>query len=165
MFHILTGRYNKETWDEIVDYRIKKKFECIYGSPHEMSPKIYYNSPVFVIEMNNSTNMIEGIGLIKNKPMTDKIYRLHKDVNYNRYIYYGNFHICRELLDNYNPELVYVLDKILFTGKTHSKRGAGLMKIPEKVLTLDVCENMDIKKEIRDLFIYHFREKIQNENT
>ena len=37
----------------------------MYCCPSELSPKIPYNTPVFVIEMNNSTNKIEGIGLIK----------------------------------------------------------------------------------------------------
>jgi hypothetical protein len=40
----------------------------MYCSPLELSSKIAYNTPVFVIEMNNFTNKIEGIGLIKNKP-------------------------------------------------------------------------------------------------
>jgi hypothetical protein len=45
-----------------------------------MSPKIYLNSPVFVIEMNNSTNKIEGIGLIKNKPSSPmELYNLKTD--------------------------------------------------------------------------------------
>ena len=51
--------------------------------------------------------------------------------------------------------------KFIFKGKTHSKRGSGLTIIPQKVLKLEVCEKMDIKKEIRELFIYHFRDKIK----
>jgi Leucine-rich repeat (LRR) protein len=35
-----------------------------------------------------------------------------------------------------------------------------LTKIPEKVLKLDICESIDIKKEIKNLFVYHFKEKI-----
>jgi hypothetical protein len=165
MFTIATGRYNNDTWNECIDYRKRKNLSCIYGSPHEMSPKIYYDSPVFVIEMNNSTNKIEGIGLIKNKPITDKVYRLHKDANYNRYIYIGNFHADRKTLEYYNPQLVYVLDEILFKGKTHSKRGAGLMTIPTAALKLEVCDDIDIKHEIKSVFIQHFREKILIKET
>ena len=72
----------------------------------------------------------------------------------------GKHHISRQIIEEYNPFLVYILDLILFKGYTHSKRGAGFTTIPEKVLKFDVCEGMDIKKEIRQLFIYHFREKI-----
>jgi hypothetical protein len=67
MFTIVTSRFNNETLQLNYENRAKRGLSCIYASPHEMSPKIYLNSPVFVIEMNNSTNKIEGIGLIKNK--------------------------------------------------------------------------------------------------
>jgi hypothetical protein len=110
--------------------------------------------------MNNSLNQIMGIGLIKNKLVTDKVYKVQEDSNCNRYIYIGEYHISREILDDYNPFLVYVLDEILFKGYTHSKRGSGLTKIPEKVLKLDICEGINIKKDIKDIFVYHFKDKI-----
>jgi hypothetical protein len=160
MFTILTGRYNNETWQATIIYRLKKKLQCIYAPPFHISENIDLNSPAFVIEMNNEINQVMGIGLIKNKPITDKKYKVQADSNCNRYIYIGEYHISREILEDYNPFLIYVLDEILFKGKTHSKRGSGLTKIPEKVLKLDVCEDIDIKKEIRQIFVHHFRDKI-----
>jgi hypothetical protein len=164
MFTIVTTRYNNETWEANYNNRIKRNISCLYASPHEMSPKIDLNSPVFVIEMNNSTNKIEGIGLIKNMSKTDKYYNIQRDANYNRFIYIGNYHLSRQVLEDYNQLLVYILDLILFKGYTHSKRGAGFTTIPEKVLKFEVCEGMDIKKEIKQLFLYHFREKINIHN-
>lgn len=160
MFTVVTGRYNNETWEASKRYRDKHKFACIYAPPYRLAETIDLNSPVFVIEMNNSTNQIVGIGLIKNKLVTDKTYKVQEDSNCNRYIYIGKYHISREILDYYNPLLVYVLDEILFKGYTHSKRGSGLTKIPEKVLKLEICENMDIKKEIKHIFIYHYKNEI-----
>jgi hypothetical protein len=110
--------------------------------------------------MNNQKNQIEGIGLIKNKYETNKYYKVHTDGNTNRYTYIGKYFIDRETLDDYNAELVYVLDEILFKGYTHSKRGSGLTTIPEKVLKLEVCEGINVKKDIKDIFVYHFREKL-----
>jgi len=110
--------------------------------------------------MNNSINQIMGIGLIKNKLVTDKVYKVQEDTNCNRYIYIGEYHISREILDEYDPFLVYILDEILFKGYTHSKRGSGLTKIPEKVLKLDICEDIDIKKKIKNIFVHHFKDKI-----
>jgi hypothetical protein len=165
MFTIVTGRYNNETWEASKSYRDRKNIACIYAPPCRLAENIDLNSPVFVIEMNNSTNQILGIGLIKNKLVTDKIYRVQRDSNYNRYIYIGEYHISREILDEYNSELVYILDEILFKGYTHSKRGSGLTKIPEKVLKLDICESIDIKKEIKNIFIYHFRDKINSKKN
>lgn len=160
MFTVVTGRYDDETWSASYNYRIKKKLACIYAPPCRMSPQIDLNSPVFVIEMNNSTNRIIGIGLIKNKIETDKVYKVQPDTNYNRYIYIGQYHISRDVINEYNPFLVFVLEEILFKGRTHSKRGAGLTKIPERVLKLDVCEGIDVKKEIRSVFVQHFKSKI-----
>lgn len=162
MFTIVTSRFNNETLHINYENRIKRGLPCIYASPHEMSSKIYLNAPVFVIEMNNSTNKIEGIGLIKNKPTTDKYYKIQENQCYNRYVYFGDYHVDRTTIELYNPYLVYVLDQILFKGYTHSKRGAGFTTIPEKVLTFDICKDIDIKKEIRNLFIYYFREKSKN---
>jgi hypothetical protein len=161
MFTIVTTRFNNETLETNYAYRRRYNFQCMYCCPQEMSPKIYYNTPVFVIEMNNQKNQIEGIGLIKNKYETNKYYKVHTDGNNNRYTYIGNYFIDRETLDDYNAELVYVLDEILFKGKTHSKRGSGLTTIPEKVLKLEVCEDLNIKKEIKNIFIHHFRENIK----
>lgn len=163
MITIVTNRYNNETWETSYNNRLKRNIPCIYCSPFELSSKIYYNTPVFVIEMNNSINKIQGIGLIKNN-LEKKYYKIHKDGNYNRYIYIGNYHIDRETIENYNSELVYVLEQILFKGYTHSKRGSGMTCIPEKVLKLDICQKIDIKKEIKHLFVLHFREKINEIN-
>jgi hypothetical protein len=104
---------------------------------------------------------VEGIGLIKNRPETKKYYKVHSDANTNRYTYIGKYYIERETIDDYNAPLLDILEEILFKGKTHSKRGSGLTTIPEKVLTFEVCQGIDIKKEIKELFIYHFRQQIK----
>ena len=159
MFSVVTGRFNNATRDANYAYRKNHDFKCMYCIPYELSSKILYNTPVFVIEMNNETNKIEGIGFIKNKPATNRYYKVHNDGNTNRYTYIGNYFLERKEVNDYNPLLVYILEEILFKGYTHSKRGSGLTTIPEKVLKLDVCEGMDIKKEIKRIFVCHFREK------
>ena len=133
----------------------------MYCSPSELSPKILYDTPVFVIEMNNFTNKIEGIGLIKNKPETNRYYKVHEDGNTNRYIYIGKYYVDRDTIDEYNSPLLYALEVILFTGYTHSKRGLGLTVIPTKAVTRDVCKGINIKKEIRYIFLCHFMEKLR----
>ena len=164
MITVATDRFNNETWEASRVYRIRKGFACIYAPPCPMSASIEVNAPVFIIEMNNSTNQIIGIGLVKNKVRTEKIYKVQPDTNYNRYIYIGDHHLSREILEQYNAHLVDVLERILFKGYTHSKRGAGITKLPEKVLKLDICKDIDIKNEIRDIFIRHFR-NIENKQS
>ena len=166
MYEVVTSRFNNETLETNYSYRVKKRFACMYCTPLELSPKIEYNTPLFVIEMNNSTNKIEGIGFIKNKPETSKYHKVHSDSNTNRYTYIGKYFMSREIIDEYNPPLVYLLDEILFKGYTHSKRGSGLTLLSEKlILDSDICKGINVKKEIKQLFTYHFREKLkENQN-
>lgn len=155
-FSVVTGRFNNETRDRNYEYRLKHGFKCMYCVPQELSPKISYGLSVFVIEMNNSTNKIEGIGLIKNKPDFNKYHKVHIDGNTNRYTYIGKYFMDRDLICRFNYRLVEILEVILFKGKTHSKRGLGLTCIPENVLKFDICKNIDIKQDIKRLFIEYF---------
>jgi hypothetical protein len=156
MIHIVSTRFNNETWEENLKYRMKHNIKCIYGTPLEFSEHICIDANVFVLEMNNSKNEIEGIGLIKNRPFLDKYYKIYQEGNYNRYIYKSNYHLSREQLLNSNEILVRVFDFILFKQKTHLKRGSGFTTIPEKLLNNFVCENINVKRTLRDLFIQYF---------
>jgi hypothetical protein len=118
-----------------------------------MSQRVSLNTGVFVIEMNNSKNKIEGVGFIKNRPCGDRYYRIYSDGNYNRYVYKGNYYLNREILLEKNEKLVNILDYILFKEKTHLKRGSGFTSIPEKLLKHPFCENINIKTTLRDLFL------------
>jgi hypothetical protein len=161
MFTILTVRFNNETWDASKRYRESRNFACIYAPPTRIGESVELNSPAFVIEMNNSTNQIMGIGLINNKLVTDKVYKVQEDTNCNRYIYIGEYHLSRETLNEYNTDLVNALDIILFKGYTHSKRGGGLTKIPERVLKFDICKDMDIKNTIKQIFLEHYNSHLE----
>lgn len=160
----MTTRFNNETWEENQKYRMKTSTPCMYGSTQEMSPKIIHNSIVFMIEMNNSKNQIEGIGLIRNNPLLDKYYKIYETGNFNRYIYKSNYHIDRETLMRYNEKIVKALDYVLFKEKTHQKRGDGHTKVSEKLLKHKMCDGIDIKKEIKCIFIDIFGNKSTEEN-
>uniref|UniRef100_A0A6C0EPQ2 Uncharacterized protein n=1 Tax=viral metagenome TaxID=1070528 RepID=A0A6C0EPQ2_9ZZZZ len=153
MFTVVSTRFNNDTWKENQEKREKLQIPCFYGSPQEMSPKIEYESIVFVVEMNNTQNKIEGIGLIKNRPHMDKYYKIHVDGNYNRFIYKSNYRIDRDILIRHNSYLVELLDNILFKGKTHLKRGCGFTTITDKLLKKEICKDFDIRNAIRNIFI------------
>ena len=157
MFTIVSTRFTNKTWEENVKYREKIKYNgCIYGSPLEMSPKILYDSLVFVVEMNNTTNKILGIGLIKNRSYCDKYYKIYEDGNYNRYVFKSNYYLERDILERNNEKLVEALEIILFKGKTHSKRGTGFTKIPEKLLNHEMYMEIEIKNSIKNIFMREF---------
>ena len=157
MITIVTSRFNNDTWRENCEYRSRLKIQgCIYCSPQQLSTKIHPNSLVFVVEMNNSTNEIQGIGLVFNKIQFDRYYKVYQIGNYNRYTYKGDYYLDRASLTNYCPAVVCILDYILFKEKTHLKRGSGLTQIPDKLLMHPRCNSMDIMKEIKQVFQQHY---------
>jgi hypothetical protein len=157
MFTIVSTRFNNETWEQNVNFRKKYNYSgCIYGVPQPMSNKIKLNSPVFVVEMNNSINKIEGIGLLKNNIYLDKYYKVYDAGDYNRYIFKGKYRIDRAELISISSKLVELLDYILFKGKTHLKRGIGFTTIPDKLLNHEKCSGYDIKNELKKLFTRTF---------
>ena len=165
MFTLASTRFNNYTLEENEKYRIKTNNVCIYCSPQRMSPKIKVDSLVFIVEMNNEVNQIEGIGLIKNTVNLDKYFKVYETCNFNRYVFKGKYRICREDLIRYNSQLVEILDDILFKGKTHLKRGAGITTITDKLLKTERCKGLDIKMVIKEIFITIFSsESIEDNN-
>lgn len=131
--YITTTRFNSDTYKENRRWRKKHNIEgCIYGTPIKMSPLIPLHANTFIIEMNNYNNKINGIGFLLNRPYLKEQIKIYKDNNYNRYIYRGMFRISRHYLKkNYNNEL-NSLEKLVFQGATHCKRGHGISLIPNK---------------------------------
>jgi hypothetical protein len=88
---------------------------------------------VYVIEMNNDTNKIMGIGLVRNyinlKYEVCIYKRRWKGNNYNRYIY-NSAH--RKDRSEINKKLLCALELIVFKGYGHFKRGPGITTIPWK---------------------------------
>jgi len=162
---IYTSRFSDTTWDENIEYRSRHSdIGCIYGCPLRLHSRIPLNEPIFVIEMNNTKNKIEGIGLIRNQIILDSYHPVYKCGNYNRYIYKGQYRIDREVIGRYNENLLNILDHILFKEKTHMKRGSGITAIPKKVLKHDLCKSHDLQKEIEVLFKNYFPSKSGEDN-
>ena len=130
--NIMVTRFNNQTWAENKAWREKNDFKgCIYNSPVNLKNNIPIMSDVYVIEMNNQENRIEGIGKIKNKIFVDRRYKIYSDNNYNRYTYKGKKRIDREsILDRESISTIEKLEQMLFKGKAHLKRGQGISKIP-----------------------------------
>jgi hypothetical protein len=154
MITIVSTRFNDDTWQENIEYRMNNnKTGCSYGAPYTMSPKIELGSLVFVLEMNNSKNKIEGIGLLRNKVCLDKTYNVHSERNYNRYTYHGKYRINRDEIEKINPKILEIFDYILFKEYTHLKRGIGFTTVSEKLLNHRKCEGLNMSNELRQLFI------------
>ena len=150
-YYIGTTRFNKYTIKENKNWKINNNFNgCIYGLGTTIQKNVPIYSNVFVIEMNNSKNKIEGIGLIKNHYYFDKKYNIYQDNNYNRYVFKGEFYKSRDELLRINEEFVDKIENILFYGYTHLKRGQGITLISENKLQ----ENKDIMLNMFEILVF-----------
>ena len=68
---------------------------------------------------------------------SNKKYNIYSDKNYNRYIYKSNFRVDKNLFDDNIQINIKKLEKLLFTGKTHLKRGHGIQIISDTLKKLD----------------------------
>ena len=130
MYGVLLSRFTDKTLAENRQWKESNNKQCVYGSTRAISdnlPLMQY----FVIEMNVSTNKIAGIGIIRNK-LAPRV-RIYSNPYFNRYIYIGKHFIPVEELERDNAELLQEIEKILFYGKGHLKRG-GMTLFPPKLL-------------------------------
>lgn len=130
MYGVLLSRFTDKTLAENRQWKEANNKQCVYGSTRAISdnlPLMQY----FVIEMNVSTNKIAGIGIIRNK-LAPRV-RIYSNPYFNRYIYIGKHFIPIEELERDNAELLQEIEKILFYGKGHLKRG-GMTLFPPKLL-------------------------------
>tara|TARA_B100000424_G_C22915636_1_gene487171 strand:- start:97 stop:600 length:504 start_codon:yes stop_codon:yes gene_type:complete len=136
MMQVCVTRFNNKTIEENKNWKkINNEIGCIYGTPIKISDNILPETTILVLEMNNSINKIEGIGIIKNKLMKEnkKYYKIYSDNNYNRFIYKSNYRIDKSNLTNSEKKILENLEDLLFKHSTHCKRGQGIQKISNKV--------------------------------
>ena len=130
-FYIGTTRFSNSTYKENHDWRERFKWEgCIYGCNKKIPQVVPHLAMVYVLEMNNETNEIMGIGLVRN--YINPKYRMciyTSDTNYNRYIYNSSYRKPRAEI---NKKLLLALELIVFKGYGHYKRGQGITTIPWK---------------------------------
>ena len=127
---ICVTRFNNHTFNENKNFREKYNLKCVYSTPVKITENILPNEYLIILEMNNSTNKIEGIGIIKNKLYIKDKCRIYSDKNYNRYTYKSNFRIDKNEFKNYEKLILNNLQELLFKSAYHCKRGQGIQKIP-----------------------------------
>ena len=130
-FYIGTTRFNNKTWNENIKWRKKHQHKgCIYPLKYRITKNIPTNAIIFVLEMNNDTNKIMGIGIIKNKrdmKQNIKIY-YNNDIYYNKFVYHSNLRIDRSKIPY--MKMIEVFEELLFKGSKHFKRQPGISIFP-----------------------------------
>ena len=127
--NIGTSKFTTETYKENVDFKKKndrESFIMLTRMTHIPSV-IKPNAGIFILEMNNEKNEIEGIGIIKNIPRRCEEWgvRIYNDDYYNSFLYVGKYHITRKniLSDTNNIKPLKLLENLVFKGSHHLKRG------------------------------------------
>ena len=157
MAFIASTRFNNETLEQNLKYKAEHGIDgYIYCQRIRIKEQVPLNTLLYLVEMNNSTNQILGIALIKNAIATDKYYKVYSSTDFNRYIYKANHRISREEMIIFNSDVVLALEQICFKGKTHLKRIPGISIISDKLLGSPVCKNIYFKREIREMFLQKY---------
>ena len=161
---ILTSRFTTTTWNENELYRkTHNNVGCIYCSPDPISKSILTDSNLFILEMNNDTNKIIGIGLIRNHNVNGKL-NVYSKGNYNRYAFIGRNRIDRTEMTEEEDLVMQIFDILCFRGNTHMKRGQGLKSFPTELL-YTLSKKLDLIKYIGNMFKSRLLRKEVNETN
>lgn len=137
----LTTRFTIETFQENKRYRDTHNIPCIYSSSLPISDKLPYQD-YYVLEMNNSTNRIMGIGKISKKlEPTETIYSYKY---YNRYTYKGKNYAPIDDLPQKYQDIITRVERKIFYGKGHMKRGSSFTSFPIYKHTEDIPDLISV---------------------
>jgi hypothetical protein len=164
MFYLACTRFNNTTYAENTNYRNKNNEIAIYGTTLKIRNIYNVGTLIFIVEMNNEQNKIEGIGLIKNLLVYDKRYKIYDNDEYNRYIYKGKYWLSRTQINNVNEKITEIFENILFKGKSHLKCRIGITIITEKLFVHWNYDLQILKNMVKCVFLSYFKYNIDDEN-
>jgi hypothetical protein len=153
---LCTTRFNNETWQENVCFRQNHPdIVSIYSTEILITSSVELNSILFVLEMNNDTNKIMGIGMLRNVPFYN-IHNVHSNEKYNRFSYLGKHRIDRNDMDEEEEDIMKVFDILCFKGSDHLKRLKGIKLFP--VYKLYKCSHI---KDLIQFVSTMFKKRLQ----
>jgi hypothetical protein len=160
MFYLACISFNNITYNENICYRNKCNKKVIYGSMlkiREIYPK---ESLIFIAEMNNNENKIEGIGLIKNVLVYNRTHKIHDNSECNRFIYRGKYWLSRKQILQVDIEILNIFDDILFKGKSHLKNRIGIRIITDNLfIHWPSYDLITLKNKVKNVFLHYFQKK------
>jgi len=157
--HIMTTRFNTQTINENREFREKINKQCVYATSEPVSQAISPGDIMMVLEMNNDTNTIVGIGLLKNKGYFNQ-HHIYSDPKYNQFSYLGNNHIDRTCMTTEEEQIMKVFDNLCFKGSGHLKRLRGIKSFPShKLHNIYKMLNIDLVAFISRMFKSRIQQK------
>lgn len=152
--YLYTTRFNNATYSNNRAFCERTKLKGIYNVLTGLPRSVPLQSIVYVLEMNNETHKIMGIGKILNN-RRDEIYRVYENDIYNQKHYRVRSRISLENttdLDENEKALINLLEYHCFYTKGHLKRGQGLTSFPWALLTANAKKGYDILREVEKMF-------------
>ena len=162
MFYLACTRFNNITYAENTNYRNKQNETAIYGTTLKIRNIYNVGTLIFIVEMNNEQNKIEGIGLIKNLLVCDKRHKIYDNDEYNRYIYRGKYWLSRSQINNVNEKIIEIFENILFKGKSHLKCRIGITIITERLFVHWDYDLQILKNMVKNIFLSYFKSNIDD---
>ena len=145
VFDIYTTRFTTDTYFQ--NQRFKDRLGW-NGSLYSTMLTFPQNTPdkmIFILDMNNTTNKVVGIGLVLNKLSKDQSLDIYDNPSFNNYVYKTKYYI--QLIDisqrgkyhdfvekSWGDYIEKEFEACLFYGKGHLKRGGSFMCFPRKLL-------------------------------
>ena len=134
-------RFSEETWRENRRWRAERgKRGCLYPLMRSLSSTVPADAAVLVIEMNNTLNRVEGLGLVVNERANLSLF-VYGDALYNRRVYKSAYRRDRqEIIARKNGQhLLDRLEMLCFTGHDHIKRATGITLLPQRWMSPDLA--------------------------
>ena len=145
LFDIFTTRFDSYTYQQ--NQRFKESIiwkgeehGSLYSTTTKLPVSASKNKYLFILDMNNTTNKIMGIGFIKNLLAKEQELHVYDNPCFNNYIYKSQYYLS--LVDNNivpqnskSSITDFIIDEFelrLFFGKSHLKRGGGYTRFPYK---------------------------------
>ena len=140
-YDVYTTRFTSDTYYQNQRYRDSVDWNgALYGSMLRF-PENTPDKLLFILDMNNTTNKIMGIGLVVNKLARDQSISIYSKSSFNNYIYKSKYYIQlvdveyqTEIQSEWTKFIEEEFERKLFYGKSNSKRGGGFMAFPRKFL-------------------------------
>jgi hypothetical protein len=139
IYETVITRFNNKTKRENTTWRENNNLEsgCIYNALTTLPVSVKDIPNIFVIEMDIESNIIIGIGMIKNRLCLNPE-NVYSEKKFNYYTYKSNYRISsryfEEIFTSEEMKLIKLLENYLFRGFSHLKRGIGYSKLPEKMI-------------------------------
>jgi hypothetical protein len=147
--HLVTTRFNDQTYMENRKFCKKYNKKSLYCNPHPLPANVPLGSTVYVIEMNNSKDKIAGIG--KNT-LKYNVYNVYEEEFYNQNHFEGDERIDSDEFLESEKEFITSLEKQCFFGRGHLKRGHRMLSFPQTKIGTCMKNGLDIIGTIENIF-------------